>query len=129
MSCYIDIGESGVELGPGANQITVNPGVREDFVDAFLTRNNLMFKTATAGGFFSIGGTTAVDVHGGTIDAPIFAETVSALTIVGADSTETVIDASTAPSANGGRFSSRGSHWAGWGSSRGLPSMSCRGPT
>jgi hypothetical protein len=97
MSCYIDIGESGVELGPGANQITVNPGVREDFVDAFLTRNNLMFKTVTAGGFFSIGGMTAVDVHGGTIDAPIFAETVSALTIVGADGTETVIDASTAP--------------------------------
>ncbi|HWO85272.1 MAG TPA: D-arabinono-1,4-lactone oxidase [Stellaceae bacterium] len=96
MSCYIDIGESGIELGPGANQITVNPGVREDLVDAFLTRNNLMFRTVTAGGFFSIGGMTAVDVHGATLDAPIFAETVSAFTIVGADGTETVIDASTA---------------------------------
>ena len=96
MSCYIDIGESGIELGPGANQITVNPGVREDLVDAFLTRNNLMFRTVTAGGFFSIGGMTAVDVHGATLDAPIFAETVSAFTIVGADGTETMIDASTA---------------------------------
>jgi FAD/FMN-containing dehydrogenase len=85
MSCYIDIGESGIELGPGANQITVNPGVREDLVDAFLTRNNLMFRTVTAGGFFSIGGMTAVDVHGATLDAPIFAETVSAFTIVGAE--------------------------------------------
>jgi hypothetical protein len=96
MSCYIDIGESGIELGPGANQITMNPGVREDFVDAFLTRNNLMFRTVTAGGFFSIGGMTAVDVHGATLNAPIFAETVSAFTILGADGTETVIDASTA---------------------------------
>jgi hypothetical protein len=85
MSCYIDIGESGIELNPGANQITVNPGVREDLVDAFLTRNNLMFRTVTAGGFFSIGGMTAVDVHGATLDAPIFAETVSAFTIVGAE--------------------------------------------
>jgi FAD/FMN-containing dehydrogenase len=97
MSCYVDIGESGVALGPGANQITMNPGVREDFVDAFLTRNNLMFRTVTAGGFFSIGGMTAVDVHGATLDAPIFAETASAFTILGADGTETVIDASTAP--------------------------------
>jgi hypothetical protein len=96
MSCYIDIGESGIELGPGANQVTVNPGVREDLVDTFLTRNNLMFRTVTAGGFFSIGGMTAVDVHGATLNAPIFAETVSAFTIVGADGTETVIDASTA---------------------------------
>jgi hypothetical protein len=96
MSCYIDIGESGIALDPGGNQITVNPGLREDYVDAFLTRNNLMFKTVTAGGFFSIGGMTAVDVHGATLDAPIFAETVSAFTILGADGTQTVIDTSTA---------------------------------
>ena len=95
MSCYIDIGEAGIRLGPGENQITMNPGVREDVVDAFLTRNNLMFSTVTAGGFFSIGGMTAVDVHGGTLAAPIFAETASAFTILGADGTETVIDAST----------------------------------
>lgn len=95
MSCYVDIGETGITLGPGPNQITVNPGVREDFVDAFLTSNNLMFRTVTAGGFFSTGGMTAVDVHGATLTAPIFAETASAFTILGADGTETVIDAST----------------------------------
>jgi len=95
MSCYIDIGESGIAHGPGVNQITVNPGVREDAVDAFLTRNNLMFKTVTAGGFFSIGGMTAVDVHGATLDGPIFAETASAFTILGADGVQTVIDANT----------------------------------
>ncbi|MBV8614832.1 MAG: FAD-binding protein [Acetobacteraceae bacterium] len=95
MSCYVDIGESGITLGPGPSQVTVNPGLREDFVDAFLTRHNLMFKTVTAGGFFSIGGMTAVDVHGATLDAPIFAETAAAFTILGADGTETVIDVST----------------------------------
>src|SRR3954469_5434044 len=45
MSCYLDVGENGIELGPGDNQVTVNPGVREDAVDAFLTRHNLMFQT------------------------------------------------------------------------------------
>ena len=33
-------------------------------------RHNLMLRTVTAGGFFSIGGMTGVDEHGGTIDAP-----------------------------------------------------------
>ena len=33
--------------------------------------------------FHRIGGMTAVDVHGGTVDAPIFAETASAFTIMG----------------------------------------------
>jgi FAD/FMN-containing dehydrogenase len=94
MSCYVDIGQSGIELGPGPNQITLNPGLREDAVDAFLTRHNLMFKTVTAGGFFSLGGMTAVDVHGATVDAPIFAETASAFTILGADGSLTTIDAS-----------------------------------
>jgi len=97
MSCYVDVGENGIALGPGANQVTVNPGVREDAVDAFLTRHNLMFKTVTAGGFFSIGGMTAVDVHGGTVDAPIFAETASSFTILGADGNLTTIDASSPP--------------------------------
>ena len=55
----------------------MNPGAREDDVDAFLTKHDLMFKTVTAGGFFSLGGMTSVDVHGGTVDAPIFAETAS----------------------------------------------------
>jgi len=61
MSCYVDVGDSGIALGPGAHQITVNPGVREDAVDAFLTKHDLMFKTVTAGGFFSLGGMTAAD--------------------------------------------------------------------
>lgn len=94
MSCYVDLGDKGMELGPGTNQVTVNPGVREDDLDAFLAENNLMMKTVTAGGFFSIGGMTAVDVHGGTVDAPIFAETASAFTIMGADGKEKVIDGS-----------------------------------
>lgn len=85
MSCYIDVGDNGIALGPGPQQITVNPGVREDYVDAFLTQNNLMFKTVTAGGFFSLGGMTAVDVHGATVEAPIFAETASAFVILDAE--------------------------------------------
>jgi FAD/FMN-containing dehydrogenase len=97
LSCYADLGVNGGEsmvLGPGANQVTVNPGVREDALDAFLTGNNLMLQTVTAGGFFSLGGMTAVDVHGGTVDAPIFAETVSAFTILGADGTTRIVDKS-----------------------------------
>jgi FAD/FMN-containing dehydrogenase len=95
MSCYADLGPNNQDLmvlGPGPNQVTVNPGVREDDLDAFLTTNNLMLNTVTAGGFFSIGGMTAVDVHGATVEAPIFAEAVSAFTIVGADGKETIID-------------------------------------
>jgi hypothetical protein len=69
-----------------------NAVVREDELDAFLTKNNLMLKTVTAGGFFSLGGMTAVDVHGGTMDAPIFAETVSAFNLVLADGTVKTID-------------------------------------
>ena len=98
MSCYADLGPDSMELmvlGPGPNQVTVNPGVREDTLDAFLTQHNLMLETVTAGGFFSIGGMTAVDVHGGTVDAPIFAEAASAFTILGADGNETIIDEQT----------------------------------
>jgi hypothetical protein len=96
MSCYIDIGTAGIALVPGAQQIVVNPGVREDDVDAFLTANNLMFKTVTAGGFFSLGGMTAVDVHGATVESGIFAETASAFVILGADNKLHTIDATTA---------------------------------
>jgi FAD/FMN-containing dehydrogenase len=35
---------------------------------------------------------TAVDVHGGTVDAPIFADAASSFTILGADGNETIID-------------------------------------
>ncbi|MGH9328328.1 MAG: FAD-binding protein [Terriglobia bacterium] len=96
MSCYRDLGpgqDQHMVLGPGKNQVTVNAGVREDELDAFLTQNNLMLRTVTAGGFFSLGGMTAVDVHGATVDVPIFAETVSAFNILLADETLMTIDA------------------------------------
>jgi len=99
MSCYADLGaaqDQRLVLGPGTNQVTVNAGVREDELDAFLTTHNLMMKTVTAGGFFSLGGMTAIDVHGGTMDAPIFAETVAAFNILLADGTVTTIDAQSA---------------------------------
>lgn len=95
LSCYADLGANRNErfvLGPGARQVTVNTGVREDELDAFLTMNNLILKTVTAGGFFSLGGMTAVDVHGGTMDAPIFPETVPAFKILRADGSEMTID-------------------------------------
>ncbi|MGA7312331.1 MAG: FAD-binding protein [Silvibacterium sp.] len=92
MSCYSDLGPDLMDLGPGPNQVTVNPGAKEDDLDTFLTKNNLMLETVTAGGFFSIGGMTAVDVHGGTVEAPIFADTASAFTILGADGNETVLN-------------------------------------
>jgi hypothetical protein len=96
MSCYRDLGanqDQCIILEPGKNQVTVNTGVREDELDAFLTKNNLMLKTVTAGGFFSIGGMTSIDVHGGTVNEPIFAETVSAFTLLLADGTIMTIDA------------------------------------
>jgi hypothetical protein len=95
MSCYADLGQSGQDqmvLGPGQNQVTVNPGVKEDDLGAFLTNSNLMLDVVTAGGFFSIGGMTAVDVHGGTVEGPIFAEAVASFTILGADGNQTTID-------------------------------------
>ena len=97
MSCYADLGSARIALGPGKNQVTVNAGVREDELDAFLTEHNLMLKTVTAGGFFSLGGMTAVDVHGATLDTPIFAETVSAFNILLADGTVTTIDGKSSP--------------------------------
>ena len=88
MSCYADLGSDGGEtmlLGPGLNQVTVNTGVLEGALEVFLTAQNKILPTVTAGGFFSVGGITAVDVLGSTVDAPIFAETASAFTIVGYD--------------------------------------------
>lgn len=98
MACYQDLGpnkDQRIVPGPGPNQVTANVGVREDELDAFLTANNLMLQTVTAGGFFSVGGMTAVDVHGATVDAPIFAETAAAFTILLANGTVTTIDART----------------------------------
>ena len=95
MSCYADLVPGSNDLmvlGPGPNQVTVNPRRARGRSRRVSHRNNLMLETVTAGGFFSIGGMTAVDVHGGTVDAPIFAEAVSAFTILGADGNETIID-------------------------------------
>ena len=103
LSCYRDLGSNGnqsIVLNPSDSAVTVNTGVREDELDAFLTANNLMLKTVTAGGFFSLGGMTAVDVHGATINAPIFAETVSAFSIVGPDGQVKTINTQT-PAADG----------------------------
>ncbi|RFD25136.1 FAD-linked oxidoreductase [Pseudomonas sp. GL93] len=98
LACYADLGPNGdksIVLGTTPNTVTVNTGVREDELDAFLTAHDLMLKTATAGGFFSLGGMTAVDVHGATIRAPIFAETASAFTLMGPDGQVRTIDAQT----------------------------------
>lgn len=98
LSCYADLGSEGNEvfdLDAANGKLTVNTGVREDHIDAFLTANDFMLQTVTAGGFFSVGGMTAIDVHGAAVDAPIFAETVSAFTIMAADGSVTTIDEST----------------------------------
>jgi FAD/FMN-containing dehydrogenase len=95
LSCYADLGPGGnqrIVLNVAQQTVTVNTGVREDELDTFLTLNNLMLQTVTAGGFFSIGGMTAVDVHGATVAAPIFAETASAFNIMGPDGVVTTID-------------------------------------
>jgi FAD/FMN-containing dehydrogenase len=115
MSCYKDLGSGDqcILLLPGKNAITVNTGVREDELDAFLTENNLMLRTVTAGGFFSVGGMTAVDVHGGTVDAPIFAETVSAFNIMLADGSVITIDKQSRRSPAGRLCSSPEYPWAG----------------
>lgn len=103
LSCYKDLGPGGdrsIVLNPDEGTVTVNTGVREDELDAFLTANNLMLQTVTAGGFFSLGGMTAVDVHGATIAAPIFAETATAFSIMGPDGQVRTVDART-PAADG----------------------------
>jgi FAD/FMN-containing dehydrogenase len=95
LSCYADLGPKGdqrILLDPSGKKVTVNAGVREDELDAFLTAHQKMFRTVTAGGFFSLGGMTAVDVHGATVDAPIFADTASAFTIMGSDGAVATID-------------------------------------
>ena len=83
LSCYKDLGQRGeknIILNKENSEVTVNAGVREDELDAFLTANNMMLKTVTAGGFFSIGGMTTVDVHGATVNSTDFPGTVTAYT-------------------------------------------------
>ena len=50
MSCYADLGsgKDQIVLGPAQNQVTVNPGVKEDALDAFLTNHKLMLDAVTA---------------------------------------------------------------------------------
>lgn len=98
LSCYADLGAAGqsrIVLDPAGATVTVNTGVREDELDAFLTAHDLMLPTVTAGGFFSLGGMTAVDVHGAAVAAPIFAETAVAFEIMGPDGEVSRIDTST----------------------------------
>jgi len=98
LSCYADLGTDGTEqlLVDQENcTVTVNAGVREDYLEAYLATQNLMFQTVTAGGFFSLGGMTAVDVNGATLKAPIFAETIVAFSIMGDDGEISVIDETT----------------------------------
>lgn len=95
MSCYADLGDGTARMVVNGNTVTVNCGVLEGDLDAFLTNNNLMLQTVTAGGFFSVGGMTAVDVHGATVDAPIFSETASEFSIMMADGQVHTINAQT----------------------------------
>lgn len=102
MSCYADLGTGTdrIVMGKDGNTVTCNTGVREDELDSFLTGQNKMLKTVTAGGFFSIGGMTAVDVHGATVTEPIFAETAIAYNFLGWNGSsvqEWTIDAATPP--------------------------------
>jgi len=62
--------------------VVANAGVREDELAEFLQNNNRMLPTVTAGGFFSLGGVVAVDVHGATVDEGILAETVEAMEVL-----------------------------------------------
>ena len=62
--------------------VVANAGVREDELSEFLQNNNLMLPTVTAGGFFSLGGVVAVDVHGASADQGILAESVRAMEVL-----------------------------------------------
>ncbi|NES19717.1 MAG: FAD-binding protein, partial [Symploca sp. SIO3E6] len=98
MSCYADDATGGERLlvDPGnPNRVIMNSGVREDELENFLKKNDLMMKTVTAGGSFSLGGITAVDAHGATVEEGIFAETVYSFTIMNANGEEITIDEDT----------------------------------
>lgn len=108
LSCYTDLGpaqDQRMIADTTAKTVRVNAGVREDELCAFLTENKLMLKTVTAGGFFSIGGITAVDVNGATLDQPIIAGNARAFTLLRADGQEVTIDASTP------QFEAEGTFW------------------
>ncbi|MED7789651.1 D-arabinono-1,4-lactone oxidase [Francisella sp. 19X1-34] len=84
LSQYNDLGPTGEDsiVLNEDNTVTVNSGVREDQLSIFLTKNNLHLKTGTAGGFFSIGGIVAVDVHGSNVNNSIFSSNVIEFTVI-----------------------------------------------
>jgi FAD/FMN-containing dehydrogenase len=95
LSCYSDLGANENEtiiLNKEENTVTVNAGVREDQLDAYLSANNYMLPTVTAGGFFSMGGMAAIDVHGATINSVNFSGNIVAYTVMGADGTKKTYD-------------------------------------
>ena len=71
----------------GEAVVAVNAGTREDALEYFVAEENLALQTVTAGGFFSIGGMTSNDVHGGSIKVGIFADTCKGFTIMKWDGT------------------------------------------
>ena len=98
MSCYADLGRHGDEniiIDEAACEVTVNTGVMEYTLVEALNERNLMPKTVTAGGFFSVGGEVAVDVHGATHNECIIAETAVEYTILKANGEEQIINEST----------------------------------
>lgn len=100
LSCYHDLGNKGLSnmlIDKQNKTVTVNAGVREDEVEAFITSHNLMFKTITAGGFFSIGGMSAVDVHGATVNETNFPGTIESFTVMGSDGVSKTYDAGLQP--------------------------------
>lgn len=98
LACYKDLGTEAIVIDDAnPNQVIVNAGIREDELCSFLSERNLILRTVTAGGFFSLGGMTSMDVHGSTVKEGIFSETAVAFTIMGPDGETSTINASTLP--------------------------------
>lgn len=100
LSCYHDLGKGGnsdILIDTDKQTVTVNTGVREDELDAYVTANNLMLKTVTAGGFFSIGGMSAVDVHGASVNETNFPGTIQSFTVMQPSGDVVTYDANSKP--------------------------------
>ena len=97
LSCYSDLGKQGtsnIVLNKKTATVTVNAGVSETELDAFLTKHGYRLKTTTAGGFFSMGGITAVDAHGAAVNQSIFSDSAIAYTVVNDYGVKTTYDSS-----------------------------------
>ncbi|MFZ9035973.1 MAG: FAD-binding protein [Francisellaceae bacterium] len=95
LACYSDLGADGnsnIVLDRDNDIVTVNSGVSETDLDAFLSAHNYRLNTVTAGGFFSLGGMTAVDVHGSAVNASIFADSVIAYSVINDDGVNKTYD-------------------------------------